>query len=460
MDLNTLYYGDCLQWMREWDDESVDLIYLDPPFNSKTNYNMFFSEEGAGAANFQAFADTWSWDHAAAERLTMYREAFGLLAHRAIVGLHKTLGSSGMLAYLTYMAERLEHMHRILKPTGSLYLHCDPTASHYLKVVMDTIFGVKQFRNEIIWRYRTGGTSKRWFSRKHDVIFFYSKSEQYTFNPQQEKSYLAHRYGFSNIEIHQDEMGNYTWVGMRDVWDIAALRGNQSEAVGYPTQKPIALLKPIIEASSNIGDLVLDPFCGCGTTIDAARRLARNWVGIDISSFAIDLIKDKRFKDFQIPTKGMPFDLKSAEKLARENPFNFETWAITRLPGFAPNKKQVGDGGIDGQATLTHSPEDCDSKIALAQVKGGRSFMLGTLRDFLFVLDNQDAAVGCYISLHKIKSKEARKKSANAGVIDINGVKFPRMQLWSIEEYFEKKFPVLPLMNDPITGRPLHETLF
>ncbi len=191
-----------------------------------------------------------------------------------------------MGAFMCFMAVRLLAMRRLLKPTGSIYLHCDPTASHYLKAVMDAIFGWKQFRNEVIWYYKTGGTSKKWFGRKHDVILFYAKSPKCLFNPLKEKSYLSHQYGFKNIEIFKDEKGPYTKVGMRDVWDIPALRGNQPEmkSAGYPTQKPLALYERIIRAGSDGGGggVVLDPFCGCATTCVAAEKLGRQWVGIDI----------------------------------------------------------------------------------------------------------------------------------------------------------------------------------
>ena len=184
-------------------------------------------------------------------------------------------------AFLCFLSVRLLEMRRVLKPTGSIYLHCDHTANSYIRMVMDAIFGHRNFRNEIVWFYKTGGTSKRWFSRKHDTILFYAKSREYAFIPQKEKSYLAHKYGFSNIEINQDEQGFYTMVGMRDVWDIPALRGNQPENTGSPDQKPLAVYERIIMASSNPGDLVLDPFAGCATTIMAARKHGRRWVGID-----------------------------------------------------------------------------------------------------------------------------------------------------------------------------------
>ena len=181
-DANALYYGDCLEWMREWEDNCVDLIYLDPPFNSKANYSMLFAGLGKDEAQFRAFCDTWTWNRAAAERYAGFENAPGRPGHGAVVGLYHALGGSGMLAYITYVAERLVEMRRILKPTGSIYLHCDPYASHYLKIVMDDIFGKANFRNEIVWYYSGGGAFKRYFARKHDTIFLYTKSEQWTFN--------------------------------------------------------------------------------------------------------------------------------------------------------------------------------------------------------------------------------------------------------------------------------------
>ena len=190
--------------------------------------------------------------------------------------------SDGMGAYMCFMAVRLLEMRRVLKPTGSIYLHCDPTASHYLKAAMDAIFGWRNFRNEILWLYKTGGMSKRWFGRKHDNLLFYSSGRGYTFNPQQEKSYLSHKYGFSNVGIFEDERGVYTLAGMRDYWDIPALRGNQPETLGFPTQKPLPLYERMIQASSNKGDVACDPFAGCAAALVAAERLGRQWVGMDI----------------------------------------------------------------------------------------------------------------------------------------------------------------------------------
>ena len=280
----TIWTGDNLPVMRGMNSESVDLVYLDPPFNSNANYAAPIGSEAAGAE----FKDTWTLQDVDIAWLDLIKAK-----HKKLHQVIQAAMTSSDKSYLVYMSVRLLEMHRLLKPAGSIYLHCDPTMSHYLKLAMDAIFGRGNFRNEIVWLYKTGGTSKRWFSRKHDLIFFYSKTNKYQFNHKKEKSYLSHKYGFSNVEIHEDESGFYRWVGVRDVWDIPALRKNQPEQLGYPTQKPLALLKRIIKASSNEGDMVLDPFCGCGTTLAAAKKLNRSFIGIDTSEKAIEITKKR-----------------------------------------------------------------------------------------------------------------------------------------------------------------------
>ena len=535
---NSLYYGDCLDWMRRWDAETVDLIYLDPPFNSNADYNMLYATDGGGDAQFRAFSDTWRWDDSAADRLSAYRGAVGRPAHNAVDGLYRMLGECGMLAYLTYMAERLEECHRLLKPTGSIYLHCDPTASHYLKAVMDGVFMASNFQNEVIWK-RTGahGGAKRW-GPIHDVLLFYTKAETFSWNrvyQPYEQSYIDEGY------CHSDERGRYQLVTLdgpgiragssgqpwRDVdptdagrhwvvpsddalprwvvrpdgyekltvqqrldvlnaqhiiyWpkrgkkprykryldvspgnpiqdiitDIGPVGSRASERLGYQTQKPTRLLQRVIKASSNPGDLVLDPFCGCGTTIDAARSLNRRWAGIDISSFAVDVILE-RLGDRTIPVHGIPQDLRSSRRLASDDPFGFETWAINQLRGFVPNTRQVADGGIDGRATLAVPPDDWDSRLALAQVKGGKH-TASMLRDFCGVTDKTKAAVGCYITLTPITSDAARGAAAALGKINVSGEPYRRTNLWSIAEHFDERRPLLPTMNNPYTGKPMHQ---
>ena len=462
--LDTLYYGDCLDWMSRWDDSSIDLIYLDPPFNSNANYNILYSGDGGGDAQFRAFSDTWYWDESAADRFELFENAAGRAAHSVIVGLYRILGPTGMLAYLTYMAERLEHMRRLLKPTGSIYLHCDPTASHYLKLVMDAIFGGKHFRNEIVWCYsRPSAPNQRQLSRVHDIVFWYSKSDEWTFNPDEirqsyspssraREGYRANASKVAEGTVQLDGRGKFpeSWIY------IPPLKGNSREYLGYPTQKPLALLDRVIKASSNKGDVVLDPFCGCGTAIDAAHRLGRRWIGIDISSFAIDLIRDKRLQDKNIPTRGIPYDLQSARKLASEQPFSFESWAVTRLPGFAPNTKQIADGGVDGRATLAHMPDNHKSRLALAQIKGGK-FSLSALRDFIGVTNRDKVALGCFVTLEPVETIQSRREVANTGKTMVSGREYRRMQIWPISLYFEQRLPELPLMNDPYSGKPLDQ---
>ena len=501
--------------MSQWDDRSVDLIYLDPPFNSKTDYNVLYSTEGE-TAQFQAFSDTWSWDAAAAERLERFEGGAGKLAHDVIVGLDRMLGPSGMLAYLTYMAERLEQMQRLLKPTGSIYLHCDPTASHYLKAVMDAIFGHQNFRNEIIWKRTSSHNDASLLGSVHDTILLYTRTGEYTYNRQllpYSSDYVEQRYKRSDADgrrwmdgdlsakglsgggyeyEHKGIHGNwrvppetmkkldfenrlhFTRKGgirikryldemeglpLNDVWtDIPPINSQAGERLGYPTQKPTALLERIVKASSNAGDLVLDPFCGCGTTIDAARRLNRRWAGIDISSFAVDLIIKRRLQGAAVSTKGIPTDLASARKLAREQPFNFESWAVTRLPGFAPNTKQVGDGGVDGRGMLSVKPDDFDSRLALAQIKGGK-FGISPFRDFIGVTNRDKAAIGCYVTLDSTGTPASKIDMLKAGRIKVGGQAYPRVQLWPISHYFEDRMPNLPPMNDPYSGKPMQPTL-
>lgn len=466
----TLYYGDCLDWMKCWDSGTVDLIYLDPPFNSKANYNVLYKDRGAGKAQYRAFSDTWHWDNPAEARLAVYEGAGMRPASKAVLGLFQILGQSGMLAYLTYMAERLEEMKRLLKPAGSIFLHCDPTANSYLRVLMDSIFGAKNFRNEIIWCYAPSGRAPKYgFHRKHDVILYYGKSNTGVFNHQYTKMDKKTKSSYSKIDsrgrrykVHGANRSYLDEQRGRPVpswWTDIASFGTATNAkgrVGYPTEKPPALLERIISAASNPGEFVLDPFCGCGTAVDVARRLHRRWAGVDISSFAIDLIRKSRLADPGIATKGMPADLASARLLAREQPFNFESWAVTRIPGFAPNIRQVGDGGVDGRATLAFKPVDHRSRLALAQVKGG-GFNLSQLRDFIHVTDRDKAALGVYVTLDPVTSPAATREAARARTVTVGADRYPRCQLWSISDHFEKRRPHLPTMTDPYTGKRLDQ---
>ena len=297
----TLYHGDNLGFLRGINSETIDLIATDPPFNKGRDFHATPDSLAAGAR----FQDRWSWANDV-EQAWIDQIEDDWPAVYAVIQSAKISYGEDMSAFLCFMAVRLLEMHRILKPTGSLYLHIDHTAHAYGKTLMDAIFGRRNFRNEIVWYYKTGGVSKRWFGRKHDTLLFYSKTDRYVFNPQQERSYLSHKYGFSNVEIHQDEQGYYTIVGARDVWDIPALRGNQPENVKYPTQKPLALYERIIMASSNEGDVVLDPFAGCATTPVAAERLGRQWIAMDLWRGAYDLVVRRLNDNRQLLTEIPP----------------------------------------------------------------------------------------------------------------------------------------------------------
>lgn len=274
-----VYIGDNLPFLRSLPDASIHLIATDPPFNKDRDFGA-------------AFRDRWSWERdARAEWIDDIKGACPALW--SLIDTARQIADARMSAYLCWLGVRLLEMRRVLRGDGSLYLHIDHSAQAYVKLALDAVFGRENFRNEIVWHYKTGGLSKRWFGRKHDIILFYSKSDAYVFHPQREKSYLAHRYGFSNISLDEDDEGVYRMAAMRDVWDIPALRGNQAEATGYPTQKPLALYERIIRASSAEGDIVLDPFCGSGTTIVAAERLGRRWLAADLWDGAYEILASR-----------------------------------------------------------------------------------------------------------------------------------------------------------------------
>lgn len=284
----TLYHQDNLEVLRGMNSGTIDLVATDPPFNK----NRDFHATPEGLSKGAKFEDRWSWGKDIhPEWVDAIKDDWPAIW--ATIEAARWTAGEDMAAYLCWLGVRLLECHRVLKDTGSLYLHLDHTAHAYAKCLLDAVFGRKNFRNEIVWYYKTGGVSKRWFGRKHDTLLFYSKTGNYRFNPQRERSYLSHKYGFSNVEIHSDEKGYYTMVGARDVWDIPALRGNQPENAGFPTQKPLALYERIIDASSNPGDFVLDPFCGCATTPVAAERLGRQWVGIDIWDGVYDMAVER-----------------------------------------------------------------------------------------------------------------------------------------------------------------------
>ena len=480
-ELNSLHYGDNLHIMRTWSNGWVDIAYADPPFNSKANYNQLYRVETdtksgtPRSASLKAFEDTWTWGAPAVERIERIKNAPAHPAYKAITALHILLGDSGMMAYLSYMAERLVEIHRLLKPTGSLYLHCDNTAGAHLQILLDDIFGPKQFRNAIRWCYSNSGRSKRFFVKKHDTIFLYTKTDAAYWGdyrvPISEK-YLESHYR------HVDEQGRRCFIrtnagktriyypadGMtcNDWWiDIPSLNSVAKERLGYPTQKPVALLERIIAASSREGDIVLDPFCGCGTTVVAADTLKRQWVGVDINPIALDIIKTHRFPGRDIPITGIPADFASAARLAQENRRHFEIWAIGCVPGLAPNERGGADGGIDGVGNTVEKPGAGFKPLVLAQVKSGK-FSLSHLRDFLHVIEREKAALGIYLTLFPVTSPSAAAEIANKGTVVIGTETLPRVQCYSMSEHFDGQRGRLrmPQLTDPYTGKPLQNLLW
>ena len=378
-----------------------------------------------------------------------------------------------MLAYLSYMAERLAECHRVLKDTGSIYLHCDPTASHYLKAVMDAVFNSGNFRREIVWSNEDSSgfksKAKNWI-RGHDTLLYYCKSSRDSvFN----KQYLPLSESTIRRYDKKDDQGRYKIYrtkngderkvylnkargrSMSSVWtDIASFQtvNNTGERTGYPTQKPIALLERIIKASAAKGNLVLDPFCGCGTTIAAARNLGLDWVGIDISPLAIDVIRKERFPGVEFPVHGIPVNLATARRLAKDRPFDFEKWAITRIPGLAPNDQQVADGGVDGRGHLVNAPDNLDSTLVLAQVKGG-SPSVDQVKAFAKEIEDQKAAAGIFITLEPFSSPTAERVASGMADLKIGAMDYPRLQFWSIDLHFDNRPAKVPPMVNPLTGK-------
>lgn len=516
---NSLFYGDNLAILREYlSDESVDLIYLDPPFNSNRSYNVLFKDEGGQEAEAQitAFEDTWHWN-AATERTyhEMIQNAPANVA-QMIGALREFVGTNQMMAYLVMMAARLVELHRVLKPTGSLFLHCDTTASHYLKIILDTIFGVNNFRNEITWKRSAAHNDPTTrLGRISDVILFYSKTEDNTFNrlyTAYSQEYISSEwkelpsgrfYKSENMLDPQNKMKEYDFMGtvarwrytpeklmelwnapqtevpnshgriklgkdgkpikrcriifldempgvpLQDIWDdIKYIAGGASEGLGYPTQKPLALLERIIQISSNEGDVVLDPFCGCGTAIAAAHKLNRKWIGIDITHLSISLMK-YRIKDmFDLTEKkdyqviGEPEDVQSAQQLAKDDRYQFQWWALSLvqakpLGGEGREGKKGSDKGIDGVINFIN--EKNKTERVLIQVKSGH-VKSGDVRDLRGVLDREEAALGVFITLEE-PSKDMNTEAVSSGYYhsDLWQKDYPRIQILTIEELLSGK---------------------
>jgi DNA modification methylase len=478
--MNKLYYGDNLDILRRYiKDETVDLIYLDPPFNSNATYNVLFgSKDGTdAAAQIQAFDDTWHWDTVAAESFREVVEQGGDVS-RAMQAFRLLLNDSDMLAYLSMMAPRLVEMHRVLKPTGSIYLHCDPTASHYLKILMDAVFGADNFLNEIIWSYKRYTAASTRFQRLHDVIFFYGKSDKTKINDIREP--YGEKSGKMDSHYKQDEDGQwfrwqkrkgeepykiYLSKGRRvgDVWEISIINASAKERLGYPTQKPEELLERIIQASSKEGDLVLDPFCGCGTTVAVAQRLNRAWIGIDITHLAINLMKrrlqDAFGEDLNYDVIGEPVSLEGAEALAREDPYQFQWWALGLVGARPADEKKGADAGIDGRIYF-HDEAKGPTKQVIISVKAGKPH-LSYMRDLRGVVDRENAEIGVLITMHE-PTQPMRAEAASGGFYESQGwgETYPRLQILTIEELLDGKqidMPPISQVSQTYKRAPRHK---
>jgi site-specific DNA-methyltransferase (adenine-specific) len=498
---NTLFYGDNLNILREYiASESIDLIYLDPPFNSNRNYNVLFKDESGidSEAQITAFEDTWHWNHAAEQTYHELVTQSPDHISKMIAALRDFIGTNQMTAYLVMMTIRLAELHRVLKSTGSLYLHCDSTASHYLKIILDTIFGVKNFRNEIVWkRFNFHADAKR-FGKITDRILFYTKSDDFIFTrlrvPFSEK-YQADKF------THVDESGRrfrldnlnppggrgpiYEFNGVTKPWrfteermrqldaegriykashvaqlkrfldelegqavtelwsDIDPINPMSGERLGYPTQKPMELLERIIKASSNPGDIILDPFCGCGTAIATAQKLGRKWIGIDITHLSIALQKyrlENMFPDIQFKVVGEPTDYGAAKKLAQDDRYQFQWWALSLikakpLGGLEGSKtgKKGSDKGIDGVINFIDDNTGKPKRV-LVQVKSGH-VKSGDIRDLVGTVQRENAALGVFITLEP-PSRDMTTEAVTAGYYESpwSGQKYPRIQIRTIAE--------------------------
>ena len=488
---SALYYGDNLDVLREHvDDASVDLIYLDPPFNSNARYNVLFKAPDGepSSAQAEAFHDTWHWTDQAESAYDDVMSQGGASAE-ILRALRSFLGDGDMMAYLANMCVRLSKMRSALKPTGSLYLHCDPHASHYLKIVLDGIFGHGNFRNEIIWK-RTpfAGSSKsrsRQLPRNHDVILFYTASDTWTWNaptvPYSEKylerfkwtdkrgayrKTLLKTYSEQTLERLRSEDrlilptkagANYSYkqylkesrgsTQVDDVWtDINMINPVAKERIGYPTQKPLALLRRIINSSSNPGDLVLDPFCGCGTTVQAAQELKRDWIGIDIAHYAVGVIESRLKQEFgnkvRFAVDGRPTTIDGARALARRDKYQFQWWAnwLVGVQNYREHKKGA-DRGIDGIIFFRNGPFGTGRVIV--SVKGGETVNPDMVRALAGTVDREKAELGLLVCLADPSSR-MKQETSGLGICKTAHGKFPKVQIVTVEDLLDGKKLNLP----------------
>ena len=451
--LRHLHVGDNLEVMRGMEGETVDLVYLDPPFNSNKNYKIVFRGPSVlkPDAHLPAFEDVWIWDDVSEGVLdAMLSANRGQAIAETLAGLLKVVGRDRLMAYLVNMTPRLIEVYRLLKPTGSVYLHCDPTASHYLKVIMDAVFGRENFRNEIVWCYRGGGVPRRNFARKHDVILRYSKSNVYTFNPQygeysDASKALVNARGGTSIDGRERDLDR--GAHMPDWWsDINSLQTWSPERTGYPTQKPVRLLERIIRSSSNEGDVVMDPFCGCGTTMVAAERLGRSWIGIDVEPMALSVLRD-RFRQGGLPddftVSGLPSmsmsDLTEWIEMAQSDPMRFERGVMSMIPRCVPWRNRQDSGmGMDGVVSL---PVALGGKChAVVRVVGGSEIdvsVFGDLRGTLDAERYEDLVAGLLVTAHE-PSEAILRDASETSEVEIDGRVYPRISIVPLEELFRR----------------------
>ncbi|WP_037460637.1 site-specific DNA-methyltransferase [Sinorhizobium fredii] len=514
--MNQLWFGDNLTILREEiAAESVDLVYLDPPFNSNANYNVLFRTpaDEAASAQVEAFRDTWTWGAEAQWAFDEIMRAGGSIAS-IVNALHSALGESDMMAYLVMMAQRLHELRRVLKPTGSLLLHCDPTASHYLKIILDAIFGPERFSNEIIWKRTMGkGLMTRRLPTNHDVILCYeatadrkwngeslfipydlenvpkSIAEKYTMddgdgrlyqltsliNPSPDRPNLTYEFmGVTRVwRWTRDRMENARQAGLihqsapgrvprlkryldeqrgmplGDVWsDIPPLNSQARERLGYPTQKPVRLLDRLIKAMTDEGDVVLDPFCGCGTTVAAAQKSQRHWIGIDVAYHAIKVIEERLAAltgGAEYALGGIPRDFAGAVRLAQRDKYQFQWWANYLVGVQALKEVRKGpDKGIDGQMYFMNGPRGWGR--ILTSVKGGQHVGAKDVREFKAVIERERAEMGLFICLNQ-GTREMKAESASFGFIETAHGHLPRLQIVAVEEWFRGVRPVLPSLG-------------
>ena len=525
---NKLWYGDNLAVLRDHvADESVDLVYLDPPFNSNATYNVLFKSPGgeSSQAQFEAFDDTWHWNETAERAFDDVMESGNTDAAEMLRAMRAFLKENDMMAYLAMMAVRLIELHRVLKPTGSLYLHCDPTASHYLKILLDAVFGKENYSNEIIWKRTTAKSlMSRRFATNHDVILYYSKGKEPRWNedsiftaydedalPEKTSAKYSHldpdgrRYRLDSLINPNPNRPNLTyeflgvtkvwrWTKQRmqeayqagivvqnapgrvpqmkryldeqrglaidDVWtDIFPINSQAQERLGYPTQKPLALLERILAASSNPGDVVLDPFCGCGTTVHAAQKLGRNWIGIDVTHLAISLIRRRLIDAFphaKFDVFGVPRDEGGARKLAEDDKHQFQLWALSMIDA-QPYKggRKGADGGVDGY--LYFKPDGKIVEKAIVSVKGGGNVGVSMIRDLIATVDREKAKIGVFLTLEDPTTVMRREATAAGLYASPMHGKFEKIQILTIEDMFSGKKPHLPWIDPSVFRKAKRE---